>query len=201
MSRRTKLIILALFLVLLAIPAAYVALTWHPQNPLHFHLERIHQASELDHKGGRRLRIRVENSSHAEIHLFKVLMEEQGNSPDWVDHSGFINAESQREQGIQVQEHAIIIPPRSTIHLTGYLRPELLSSAQQGRIAAHYYWNSQIIRKSERGMRWFNQHSPRMLRNLIFLPEYLVDEAPLESAPGVEIPPTPPPPATTPTRE
>ena len=36
MSRRTKLIILALFLALLSIPGIYIALSWNPPNPFEF---------------------------------------------------------------------------------------------------------------------------------------------------------------------
>lgn len=47
MRRRTKLIIIAFFLVLLAIPAAYVVLTWHVADPLRFryvgHTETVMQ--------------------------------------------------------------------------------------------------------------------------------------------------------------
>jgi hypothetical protein len=38
MSRRTKLLIAALFLVLLSIPVGYILLTWSPANPLRFRL-------------------------------------------------------------------------------------------------------------------------------------------------------------------
>ena len=71
MSRRTKLIILALFLVLLAIPTAYLALTWSPDNPLRFRLvsQKISVDDPFKHLS---MQVEVQNTESVAIYLNEV---------------------------------------------------------------------------------------------------------------------------------
>ncbi|MEZ0275296.1 MAG: hypothetical protein ACAH88_10360 [Roseimicrobium sp.] len=76
MSRRTKLLITALFLVLLGIPTAYVARTWHPENPLRFHLdEESREPDPFDPKEDHRvLKITIENTSNTPVCVLDALL-------------------------------------------------------------------------------------------------------------------------------
>jgi hypothetical protein len=73
MSRRTKLTITTLFLVLLGIPVVYLAFTWSPVEPLRFRLLSLHPlpadtSREL-------LEIEVTNTSAVPIHLFMAVLQ------------------------------------------------------------------------------------------------------------------------------
>ncbi|RBP36976.1 hypothetical protein DES53_115117 [Roseimicrobium gellanilyticum] len=72
MSPRTKRIILAIFLVLLAIPVVYLALTWHPRNPW-----RIRQVTaQVDSmRGVQVLEIELENTSSVPLHIYAAMLE------------------------------------------------------------------------------------------------------------------------------
>ncbi|QIF01955.1 hypothetical protein [Roseimicrobium sp. ORNL1] len=73
MSRRTKLIILAVFLVLLAIPAAYVALTWSPKDPLRVRLISMDMPGEQDPFKQMTMRMELENTSTVPIFVGDVV--------------------------------------------------------------------------------------------------------------------------------
>lgn len=73
MSRRTKLIITALFLVLLGIPSIYIPITWRPETPLRIHLVDIHEQNEIkEGQPHRSVEIEVENTSMVPIHLGSI---------------------------------------------------------------------------------------------------------------------------------
>ncbi|RBP36946.1 hypothetical protein DES53_11587 [Roseimicrobium gellanilyticum] len=70
MSRRIKFLILALFLVLLAIPLVHLFLTWSPANPLRFQV--LSQRNLPEQPGSlvhRELHIEVRNTSSTAIRL------------------------------------------------------------------------------------------------------------------------------------
>jgi hypothetical protein len=69
MSRRTNLIIAAIFLVLLAIPVAYIALTWSPKNPFRVRLISMEMPEEQDPFKAMTMHMEVENTSSVSIHF------------------------------------------------------------------------------------------------------------------------------------
>jgi hypothetical protein len=70
MSRRTKLLITALFIVLLGIPLAYVALTWSPENPLRFSIVTQALPPAGDERPRERvLVVEVRNTSSVPVYL------------------------------------------------------------------------------------------------------------------------------------
>jgi hypothetical protein len=70
MSRRTKLIITALFLVLLAIPVWHVASNWNPPNPLRFRLV----SREKDGNHSERVVIEAINTSTAPRYIQSAVL-------------------------------------------------------------------------------------------------------------------------------
>jgi hypothetical protein len=76
MSRRTKLIILAIFLALLAMPIWHVASNWNPPNPLRF---RLLSKQSLPVKDGRkevRLEVEVLNTTTAPRYLYHAYVKQ-----------------------------------------------------------------------------------------------------------------------------
>jgi hypothetical protein len=69
MSRRTKLILLATFLVLLCIPATYLSFTWRPENPLRVRLISQEMPAKQDPFSYSAMEIEVENTSSVPIQL------------------------------------------------------------------------------------------------------------------------------------
>lgn len=72
MPRRTKLLITAIFLVLLGIPVTYIALIWHPPNPLRF---RVVEESVEKHPRGvsyHWMRMELRNTSDVTVVFLSV---------------------------------------------------------------------------------------------------------------------------------
>jgi hypothetical protein len=85
MSRRTKLLITALFLVLLAIPIAYVALTWTVKKPLRVRYVGLGEPemSLLSPFNSRRtllvpVQLELENTAFAPIYISQVTLDLDG---------------------------------------------------------------------------------------------------------------------------
>jgi hypothetical protein len=108
MSRRTKLLITALFLVLLAIPAAYVAVTWRTPNPLRFHIVAYHEPSspEAWPEYGK-LDLMVENTSNLPVHFFIPAFGRRDFSPGATELRGIISPVTMTT--------SLLVPPRSTM--------------------------------------------------------------------------------------
>jgi hypothetical protein len=79
MSRRTKLLITALFLVLLAIPTVYITFTWNPQEPWRARIVEVQ-----DEQGGekKKLVIEVENISSVPLCIYIAVVEGPSAPPD-----------------------------------------------------------------------------------------------------------------------
>jgi hypothetical protein len=79
MSRRTKLLITALFFVLLAIPAVYVILSWSPHEPWRARLVAVQ-----DHQGGEKknLVVEVENTSSVPLCIYMATLDGPASPPD-----------------------------------------------------------------------------------------------------------------------
>ncbi|MEZ0275526.1 MAG: hypothetical protein ACAH88_11535 [Roseimicrobium sp.] len=75
MSRRTKLIITALFLVLLGIPTVYVVLSWRPRDPIQFRfVEQYVQGDENSVPTYYRIILEAVNVSPWSIHLSEAVL-------------------------------------------------------------------------------------------------------------------------------
>jgi hypothetical protein len=137
MSRRTKFLITALFLVLLAIPVAYVAYTWEPANPLRVRVLRIDTPSVHSGEPSHRMvHLEMRNSSSAAtIRLgYAGVFHKSGNafivtsldefivSPEeLVEFGGALLASSHKKE--------VVIPPQGSFLVRAHLP---LSEAETG---------------------------------------------------------------------
>ncbi|RBP36990.1 hypothetical protein DES53_115131 [Roseimicrobium gellanilyticum] len=181
MSRRTKFIIAAIFLVLLAVPAVYLTYTWQPYKPLILRLEHIAPMSEHDPLGYRDIRISVENTSPAVIYLVAILIEVPGKEPSWANPTGIVIEEYQSGGSVPTVPGAMIIGPHRRVQLEGELLPEHIRAAQRGDLLGHHYWESQPRRTWSGFLTWLHKHSPPLVQNSINSLRPITDVAPLES--------------------
>jgi hypothetical protein len=154
MSRRAKLIITAVFLALLAIPLAYVALTWTTPNPLRFHSVSNHDP--LKAEALCRIELVVENTSDLPVHLFlgfkywKTL----GGLPDggiYPERPGFIH-----------------IAPRGSVSLSAHVEhhaPGLIPSGEVYQVA--YSWLSGTTYRLDDVRLWLLTHLPEPLSAMV----------------------------------
>ncbi|RBP36991.1 hypothetical protein DES53_115132 [Roseimicrobium gellanilyticum] len=161
MSRRTKLIILGLFLVLLAIPAIYVALTWRISRPVHFRLMHLYPEEHQDEFGFRMVRMRVENTNSMPIHVYFVRLEFTGDTPELtMIPPGTIDPRHQKEAGTHAEAGAFILPPGRAILATASLQANLVKEAKQGRLSANYYALSQTQKQVSSVFNWLHDLCP-----------------------------------------
>ncbi|RBP36969.1 hypothetical protein DES53_115110 [Roseimicrobium gellanilyticum] len=166
MSRRAKLIILAIFLVLLAIPAAYVALTWSPGNPLRFRLE-----PDTSQKDGGTFIIAIENTSATTVEFLYL----------WSSFTGDLSPDSSGFRQMSSPMFASI-PPRST-HRTSLRVTRAELDAYAGRHWVEYMWRSWVNAQAVQAVSWLREHSPASLHSYLPYPSSNINMAPEPSMP------------------
>ncbi|QIF01952.1 hypothetical protein [Roseimicrobium sp. ORNL1] len=180
MSHRTKLIIAAIFLVLIAIPAAYVIRTWHPTNPLRFRFSEVHPEADLK-KGIRKITVTVENASDAPVQLYGASIEVPNSKGRAPERAGFCGPWSHSSiGGASRPVRFVVVPARGTTRITAELRTEYMTDGKSGRLQVTYHWMSVTKSKSAGLFKWIHGGSPQWLRSLS--PDFKIkpDIAPLE---------------------
>lgn len=154
MSRRTKLVIAAIFLLLLAIPVAYVALTWRTPNPLRFQVIRYHDPLKAEALG--KIELRVENTSDLPVHLFPgfKFWKTLGGLPDggiYPERPGFI-----------------LIAPRGTASFPANVEYHTLDLPSSGEVyQMGYSWHSGTAHKVDEVRVWLLTHLPKPLSAMV----------------------------------
>jgi hypothetical protein len=194
MSRRTKLIILALFLVLLAIPAACVALTWSPDDTLRFRIDHLVPPSTEHPDAYRKLRVSIENTSSAPVHFYGAAMTDESAydvlpKPRYSKvvvardlMCGAVSTQLLKEDVPFESAHRIIlpaflildtsvgepliIPAHSTVHVPAILPAYLVDSAPPCDIFVHAVCETQTRVTARNISGWLREHSPTRARNL-----------------------------------
>ena len=189
MSHRTKLIITTLFLVLLGIPTAYVALTWHPANPLRFRVVHIYPEWTDNPRASRMLCVAVENRSSAPVHLLFAKMREPGEIFDGNHPPGYIDPNSQVERVVISDTGDLVLPAKSVVHVTAFSRRDAIAAMQEGSLCLEYRWMSQIKRKASVASFWLREHSPEVLKQYVPGVYFGVNESPLEASVEEHVPP------------
>lgn len=173
MSRRTKLLITAVFLVLLAVPVVYVAISWHPPNPLRFRLQSSVSDSEV--MGGPALagyfivQVSIENRTPFPMY-FKGAAGSAPHGPHVFRDapSVFIFSEDMRGRldapftGMQ----QTLIPAYGEIDVTGLLAPELKNSIHEGAILIHGDWQSRTRELATNAAFWIRTHNPHWVPDI-----------------------------------
>ncbi|MEZ0277254.1 MAG: hypothetical protein ACAH88_20245 [Roseimicrobium sp.] len=197
MSRRTKLIILAIFLVLLAIPAAYVICTWHPENPLRFHPVEQVEIEPLGVAKDRVFAVSVENTSHAPVRLVLAFPSWRSRIHEGREDLGVIRP-SYQEHDFRSDKEYLLIPPRTSRRCTVRVQLEDVTSfpSTETGMQTSYYWYSDTRGHLVDACDWLREHAPRALHSVIptfylhgdetqlqsFLPEAIfgADRTPME---------------------
>lgn len=142
MSRRAKLIIAAIFLALLSIPAIYLGLTWHPQSPLRFVvIPGEHSLMLLDNEV--MMPLTIENTSRAPVHLFVASIFDPTHSGK-DDSLGVITPELQITSGINTSPEYILIPARGQFSCIAMLDHKSYARLRDGSARVEYLWASRI---------------------------------------------------------
>jgi hypothetical protein len=158
MSRRTKFIILGIFLVLLAIPAVYAVLTWQPENPLHFRIVKDQGPQEafLPRSGlAQAFVVEVRNASSVPVELFGMLLYQQTSAAKSSRAMiGEIGHESLLPPGFTSSGSYDLepIPPGGTAYYMAQVAEGM--DIRHGKVEVFYTWVS--LTKGN-CMRWTNQ--------------------------------------------
>lgn len=179
MSRRAKLLITALFLMLLmllAIPVVYTVLTWRPENPLRFHVvgERIEQVPPYEEKI-RVLTLEVENTAPTSIVLGYGYVELAGvrNKPRILGMLG----------GLLEAKHAFDLPmtigPRQTVPCELMFDEGVPHDTLLEDVMVDYSWRSASLKRVQNFSLWLHEHLPESIHRHVPLPLTPMDVQPL----------------------
>lgn len=184
MSRRTKLIITALFLVLVSIPVVYVVLTWSPAEPLRFRVvgDRTVETPR-DGRTRRVLEIEIENTSMVPVQTMSgsLILRDQDGEHD-VGPAGLLNIVIPHSRNLA----PVIIPSHSSIRREAWLDayehrdPFILKASLQGA-TIQYWWHSATKAQGRLIFLWLKEHGPEFASKLRINLEHEKDEAPLET--------------------
>jgi hypothetical protein len=178
MSRRTKVILLAIFVVLLGLPTIYVALTWHPPNPLRFRLLAVYPDGTLS-GGEKLLRIRIENTSIAPVQFDCAAIDPRSDS--LTGGSGSLDPQVQFDGKKLHMLSPPTIPSAGAIELNAILDGDLVDEAEQGSLSIQYHWRSQLLLRENDVRDWFHEHVPFFRHErLKYIPPYDADVTTLD---------------------
>jgi hypothetical protein len=186
MSRRTKLIILVVFLALLGIPVAYVALTWSPNNLLRFVLvEPPTTIIDPDGNSRRLLKIRVENTGTLPIPVdsASVCSACWGNMPTGVYSGIDLGFEyiGRASQPVTIRPGGAVQGETQLLELDLGDTPEDRAATMRS-LHIHYHWASNTKRKIAKLVGAAKDLLPDGLRHYLPYPEWNLDRAPLHTA-------------------
>jgi hypothetical protein len=152
MSRRTKLIVIVLFLILAAVPAAYVMLTWHIPPPLKF--RALAYTPDVDQPEAPwnirgTLTLEIENTSHVPVHVASagVGSRTQGNVV-------FFNPDT------PLESHSIVIPGKSVVRARSSWQMHKMFSPGFDGAGADYEWSTRPRSDLVRLYEWVMEKIP-----------------------------------------
>jgi len=181
MSRRTKLIILAIFFVLLAIPAVYLAFHWHPRSPLRFRVVETALPPMAYYHTDTQVTVAVENVTSVPIYLRYMTLP----SPAWAPHmrkvSGAVVSREQRAHKAGPQENYLLVPAHSTIHTAAFILNERVEDARAGKLVAEYKWMSLGKFLIHSVSQWMVRRVPKSMSRFLPEPALGVDATSLEA--------------------
>jgi hypothetical protein len=134
MSRRTKLLILAIFLVLMAIPAVHFYFHWRPENPLRFQLVKAGSSSPLN-PHDQRVPVIVRNSSATPIHLqFAFITTNKSEQVGVIEPRVWFGSNTNNE----------VVPPYGTLEMYGPAMNWSADALSLGDLHVVYSWDSNL---------------------------------------------------------
>ncbi|MEZ0276097.1 MAG: hypothetical protein ACAH88_14410 [Roseimicrobium sp.] len=177
MSRRTKLILAALFLILLAIPAVYVILTWSTPNPLRFRVVGYEEPSRVGQfRDSGKLHMIVENTSGVPVHFEWATLKKGHNATGTSDPFGG----DWSVYGLDGRND-MIIPPYSSLPCFSTVPQDEYPASAFENIELFYTWMSGTRAKASEARNWLYLHAPEFVRSYITMdwPSHDQDTTPL----------------------
>lgn len=170
MSRRTKYIIAALFLVLLTIPVVYLVLTWSPANPLRF---RVEPSTYPDTAGD--FQVVIENTSSVTVEVQHFWASFHDDLPPGAPRVS-------RRSGCWVEQS---IAPGASLR-TSWIVPPLALQTHKGAHWVEYHWRSHAQYTTQRIIDWLTNPLPAYLRHRVPSVPPNLDLAPTPTLPKLE---------------
>ncbi|RBP36980.1 hypothetical protein DES53_115121 [Roseimicrobium gellanilyticum] len=174
MSLRIKIATLIVLLMLVGIPAGYVALTFRPRAPLEFHLESMDPAAaDYPLDGYRPIEVRVKNSSPASIIFHSAELEAPGMS---LGRMGF-GAGSILAQDLRLGRYRsfpprqLIIPAYKDVLVSGAVTTEAVDIAREGGLVVRYHFDSRTYEVYSLRWFWMVQHFPELTKRFLPTPK------------------------------
>jgi hypothetical protein len=176
MSRRIKLLITALFFVLLLVPAVYVALTWTVESPFRFRYVGQGAPEKFLNDpvpvGSTQilmvpLQLEVENTSSVRID-FKAIL--------------FSKAAGQEPQMAALLSGIDTLPAHSVIRTEAYISPELARSLADKELRMHCKWITTPKRRVQKNLTRVVRWLDFLFEHKMSLPTWQRDDYPVEDA-------------------
>jgi hypothetical protein len=159
MPRRAKLFLAILFLLLVALPVGYLALTWYPSEPLRFRILSEDEWLDVDLSDAIQYPFMAENRNSVPVHLYYSYGE-----------GTFMPYRSRKDQEV-LRKWQTIIPARSSVIVGAYHAVILPENVLVERI--HYLSASSTKDSVTLAAEWCHQRSPGFLRP--YIPEFKPD--------------------------
>jgi hypothetical protein len=164
MSRRTRIIILLLFLTLGGIPLVYVAPSWSPKDPIRFQVvgfkKNLHRTARTEEEG--MLEVTLENTSPYPIHIYNASLfrdEDRSSARD-----RFFGSD---QDGLG-SSNLGVISPGEKMHSSIPWTPVAAMPEEAGRLTGCFYWMSGTRSWVDTYGRWARSQSNG------HLPEFLI---------------------------
>jgi hypothetical protein len=171
MSRRTKLIITAIFLVLLSIPAIHLARIWHPKNPLRFQLAEHAEGWESDPPSVgtyTTIYIKVTNTSAASIYLDTAELMSDDTPPGENPSMGYLHLMLPKDLESHVKAGGeLMIPPHGTLYADCRVHPQhmpALRATHRTGATVSSIWDTSSRLSFESACHWLRRHLPEAMR-------------------------------------
>lgn len=196
MSRRTKLLVTAVFLMLLAVPVAYIFLTWHPENPLRF--EVVEHApgmeTEVDTESAyTTIYVKITNTSSSTIHTYSDFVLNDRPPPGENPYRGMIEFETHADGRPRVYlGEGFQFPPECVCYATCLIHPDevhLWRSRGYTDFTVVYSWCSSPRVYALQACTWLRSRLPESFRSIIPEIETEQQRTPLEFV-GAAAPPS-----------
>jgi hypothetical protein len=180
MSRRTKIILTALFLVLLGIPAAYIVLTWRLENPLRFRVVGECLEHMPPYEGQLRvLTVEIENTSAATVGIRGCYLGDAADTPKPIllgMMDGLIETEGPRLPPASIGAHGTVL--REFVFEEGVPLDKPLHE-----VIVWYTWNTRMAVQADALVMWLWDVLPRSIGGKLSRPHRKYGRAPLEPSP------------------
>ncbi|RBP36981.1 hypothetical protein DES53_115122 [Roseimicrobium gellanilyticum] len=189
MSRRTKLLVAALFLVPFTILVVALFLTWSPANPLRIRMERLVETPEiLRNDGYTYIEFTVENTSPIPVYLISLRTAHSEETANLHEHLTYVTA-TQLDSDLRTHLSSGMIPAHSSVVFTELWPKE----GERVNESASYVWASAPKRTVIGILAWIHRHTPKSLQKHHLLPHVPpnVDVTPISPSTRPDAPLTP----------